>query len=328
MTSLRNARYPLVAALLVLACQPVLAAGDEDEEEQEPWNARWSLAGVLEVDQQSNRGLEAEVGYLVTPTTSVRVAGNSTAYSQTLSNGFHSAGIELGAAHEFKRFTLSAALGRWQDSDILTATEGRIGADLHFRPWSIGATALYRRSDFEPLNVNTTVTLSDGTALPVLATSTCKLNNTGLGAHGEYAGRIWGGHASFTSYQYKAGKCSFGDVLGLDALDRPDKNEFAQLEATLVDQLSTIGVRRIGRENTLMSSEMNAGASWRHQDFIVSLDYTRQTDYFSGNGSNTLFATGTADMGHNSGVDLVLGLTRGSTISGGAFVGFAVRAHF
>ena len=328
MTRLRNARYPLFLAFLVLACQPAFAAGDDDEEEQEPWNARWELAGSVEVDQQSNRGIDAEVGYAVTPTTSVRFAGNSTAFSPTLSNGFHSNGVEFGAAHDFKHFSLSGAISRWQDSDIVTATEGKLGLDLRTKPWSMGITGMYRRSSFEPLSVNTTVTLDDGTLLPVAAVSTCKLNNTGFGAHGDYSGRIWSGRARFQSYQYKAGDCAFGKATGLDVLNHPDKNVFVQLESTFVDQLATIGVRRIGHENTLLSSEFGGGASWRHQDFIVSLDYTRQAEYFTGNSSDTLTATGTADMGHNSGVDLVLGYTRGNTVSEGAFVGFVVRAHF
>ena len=328
MTRLRKAGYPLFVAFLALASQPTFAAGDEDEEEQEPWNARWELAGSVEVDQQSNRGLEAEVGYALTPTTSIRFAGNSTAFSPTLSNGFHSNGVELGAAHDFKRFSVSGAISHWQDSDILTATEGKLGLDLRTKPWSMGITGMYRRTSFVPLSVNTTVTLDDGTLLPVLAVSSCKLNNTGFGAHGDYTGKIWSGRARFQSYQYKAGDCTFGKATGLDVLNHPDKHEFVQLEATFVDQLATIGVRRIGHENTLLSSEFGGGASWRHQDFVVSLDYTRQAEYFTGNSSGTLTATGTADMGHNSGVDLVLGYTRGNTVSAGAFVGFVVRAHF
>ena len=330
MSRLRNARSPLLVAFLVLACQPAFAAAaaDDDEEEQEPWNARWSLEGAVEVDQQSNRGLEAAVGYALTPTTSVRFAGNSTAFSPTLSNGFHSNGVQLGAGHDFKRFSVSGAISHWQDSDILRATEGKLGLDLHSNRWSMGLTGMYRRSNFEALAVNTTVALTGGTLLPVTAVSTCKLNNTGAGAHGEYSGQIWSARARFQSYQYKAGDCTFGKATGLAVLNHPDKNEFVQLEAILVNQLATIGVRRIGHENTLLSSEFGGGGSWRHQDFIVSLDYTRQAEYFTGNSSATLTATGTADMGHNSGVDLVLGYTRGNTVSQGAFVGFVVRAHF
>ncbi len=328
MTRRPNARYPLVAVLLLLACQPVLAAADDEEEEQEPWNARWSLTAATQVDQQSNRGAEVEIGYLLTSTTNLRFAGNSTAYSPTLSNGFHSNGVAAGVGHDFKHFTVTGAIGRWQDTDILTATEGKLDADFRFKPWTIGLLGLYRRSGFEPLNVKSTITLTDGTALPVTAVSSCTLSNEGVGVHGAFAGDIWGAHASFMSYQYKNGNCSFGKTTGLDALKHPAKDEFVQLEAVLVDQLSTIGVRRIGRENTLLSSEFDGGASWRRQDLIVSLDFSHQADYFSGSASNTIAATGTADLGHNSGVDVTLGLTRGNTVVQGAFVGFAFRAHF
>lgn len=327
MTRLQILSLPLLA--LLLASPPALAAADDEEEQdQQPWDARWSLALSTEVDQQSNRGLEAAGGYALTPTTTVFVGANSIAYSPTVSNGFHSDGIEAGLSHDFRHFTLSGAIGRWQDSDILTAEEAKLGFDLRFKPWSVGLRAMYRRSGFEPVDVNATITLRDLTQLPVLATSSCTLSNEGYGIHAEFAGDVWGAHASAMSYQYKDASCSFGMTQGLDVLDHPVKTEFVQLEAPLVTQLETIGVRRIGRENTLLASEIDAGASWKRQDLIVSLDVTHQQEYFSGAGSNTFAATGTADMGHNSGVDVTIGITRGSTVVSGAFVGFAVRAHF
>jgi len=332
MKTRRFARYPLAAALLLLACQSVLAADDDEEEDQEPWNARWTLAAGTEIDQQSNRGAELEIGYLLTPKTSLKLEANSSAYSQTLSNGFHSNGVEFGASHDFKHWTLVGAVGTWQASDILTAAEAKLGADLRFSPWTIGILGMYRRSDFESINVTTAITLPDGTVLPAPTTptvATCKLTNQGFNGHGAYAGAVWGFHAAFTSYQYKNANCSFGaDTTGPEALLHPDKDVFVQLESVLVSQLETIGVRRIGHQNTLLSSEMDAGASWKRADLIVSLDVAHQQEYFSGATSNTLAATGTADLGHNSGVDVTLGYTRGDTVVSGAFIGFAFRAHF
>jgi hypothetical protein len=328
----RFARYPLTAAFLLLACQPVLAAADDEEEEQEPWNARWTLAAGTEIDQQSNRGAEVEIGYLLTPTTSVKLDANSSAYSQTLSNGFHSNGVEFGASHDFRHWTLVGAVGTWQASDILTAVEGKLGADLRFKPWTVGILGMYRRSDFESLSVTSAITLADGTVVPVPTTptvATCKLTNQGFNGHGSYAGDVWGFHAAFTSYQYKNANCSYGDNTGIvEALLHPDKNVFMQLEAPLVSELETIGVRRIGHQNTLLSSELEAGASWKRNDLIVSLGVAHQEEYFSGATSNTLTTTGTADLGHNSGVDVTLGYTRGDTVVSGAFIGFAFRAHF
>ena len=329
MTNLDSSRYPLIALLLLLACQPALAAAvDEDEETPEPFNASWALAGSTEVDQQSNRGAEVEIGYALTPTTRVRVGADSVAFSATQSNGFHSNGVELGAAHDFKHWTVSGSVGTWQDSDIVTAKEGKLGVDLNFRPWSIGLRGLYRSSAFESLAVDTTVTLRDGSLLPVHAVSKCKLTNQGVGAHGEFVGAVWGAHATFMSYSYKNGNCSYGSATGLDLLLHPNHDEFVQLEATLVDQMSVAGVRRIGYQNTLLSSLLEGGVSWTHNDLIVSLNIAHQAEYFSTATSNTLAATGTADMGHNSGVDVTIGYTRGDTVSSGAFVGFGFRAHF
>jgi hypothetical protein len=328
MPTLGLARYSLLAALLIAAGQPVLAATDDDEEEQEPWDARWAVAIVAEVDQQSNRGIAGEVGYAWTPSTSVRLAGNSIAYSEVPGNGFRAQGVELGASHDFKRFALSGAVARWQDSDFLTAEELKLGADLRQKPWFAGLSAMLRRSGFDVVNVNSSITLLDGTLLPVQAPASCKMLNDGIGVHGGYAGDVWGLHGDVRGYQYRTPTCSFGKVVGLEVLDHPTKNEFVQLLAPLVTQLSTVGVRRIGSDNVLLSSALDGGASWKHEDFIVRLDYARQREYLGGMTSNTVFATGTADMGHNSGVDLVIGLTRGRTVSSGGFVGFAVRAHF
>ncbi|HXQ64687.1 MAG TPA: hypothetical protein VN787_07520 [Steroidobacteraceae bacterium] len=324
MTRFLEAGYPLLAVLALAVCQPAAAA---DEEQQAPSDARWSLALGTEVDQQTNRGFEGEVGYALTPNSSVRLAANSVSYYALASNGFSSQGLELGASHNFARWTLDGAVGRWQDTDILTAEELKLGADLPLRPWSIGLRGMLRRSGFEPLGIDTTVTLRDGTQLPVAATSSCTLDNTGLGLHGAFGGEVWGAYLTAMNYQYRDASCSF-DTPGLEALHHPDRAEFSQLEATLVDPLETVGVRRIGRENALLASDFDAGTSWKHEDLIVSLDFAHQKEYFSGAHSNTLSATGTADLGDKSGVDLTVGLTRGSTVQSGAFMGLAVRAHF
>ena len=329
MPSSDRLRYPLLAALLLGASLQAMAAPEDDEDEpQEPFDARWSLAGSTVVDQQSNRSIAGEVGYAWTPATSVRFAGNSVAYSEVPGNGFHAQGVELGAQHDFKRWSLSGAIARWQDSDIVTVEEARLGASVRLARWSLGLDGSLRRAGFDSTAVNTTVTLTDGTQLPVQATSSCKMNNEGVGLHGGWAGDVWGAHADAHVYGYKTPKCSFGTVTGLDVLEHPTRLEFAQLEAPLVSQLAVVGVRPIGRENALLANDVVGGASWRHEDFVVRLDVEHQRDYFSGNSSESLFATGTADMGHGSGVDLVIGLTRGSTVVQGAFVGFAVRAHF
>jgi hypothetical protein len=326
MTRIFRGGYPLIAALALAVWQPALAAA-EDDGQPEPSDARWSLALATEVDQQTNRGFEGQVGYLLTPGTSIRLAANSVSYYATASNGFSSTGLELGAAHDFAHWTLDAALGRWQDTDILTAEELKLGADLPFKPWTIGLRGMFRRSGFEPLTVDTTVTLGDGTQLPVSASSSCTLDNTGLGLHGAFGGEVWGAYLTAMNYQYQQASCSF-DMPGLEALHRPDRAEFTQLESALVDPLETVGVRRIGRENALLASNVDAGTSWKHEDLIVSLEYARQKEYFSGAHSNTLSATGTADLGDKSGVDVTLGLTRGSTVQSGAFVGLGVHAHF
>jgi hypothetical protein len=320
-----SARYPLVALLVLAACQPALGA--TDEEEQEESNARWSLALGAQVDQDSNRGFDGEIGYELTPASSVRVAANSVDYTATNPNGFHSQGLELGASHDFVRWTLEGAVGRWQDTDIVTAKELKLGGDVGIGRWTIGPRGMLRRSDFDPLTVNKTVTLRDGSRLPVSAVARCALDNTGLGLHGGYGGEVWGAYATAMSYQYRDSKCRF-NAPGLQALARANRAELRQLLATHVDRLGTVATRRIGRDNVLLDSEADAGASWKHEDLIVSLDYARQKEAFNGARSNTVSATGTADLGDNNAVDVTLGLTRGGTVKTGAFVGFAVRAHF
>jgi hypothetical protein len=325
MTRHLSTRYSLLAVLVLAVCQPALAA--TDDEEQEESDARWSLALGTQVDQQSNRGLDGEVGYALTPTTDVRLAGTSVDYTATNPNGFHSQGLELGAAHDFERWTLDGAVGRWQDTDIVTSKELKLGSDLKIAPWTIGLRGLLRRSDFEPLSLSKTVTLRDGTQLPVSAVARCALDNTGIGLHGGYDGEVWGGYASAMNYQYRDSKCRF-NTPGLQALQRATRDELRQLLSAHVDRLAAVANRRIGRENTLLASEFAVGASWKHEDLVVSLDYAHQKEVFTGARSNTVSTTGTADLGDNNGVDVTLGLTRGATVKSGAFIGFAVRAHF
>lgn len=326
MTRRLQALYPLAVCALLALGSAAAAVPDEDDPDEEA-DARWALSLATQVDQDSNRGFSGEVGYNVTPNTAVRGAVTSVDYTATNPNGFHSNGIEAGASHDFEHFGVDMAIGRWQDTDIVTAKELKFGGEYRRDPWSVGLRGGYRKSDFDAFKADTVVTLRTGARLPVSAVARCKLDNTALGITGRYDGDVWGAYATLMKYQYADSKCKF-NAPGLDALSRAQLREFRQLAAGLVDRLSVVATRRIGYENTLLDSSIDVGGSWHHDELVVSLDYTRQKDVFTGTESNTVSTTGTADLGDSSGVDVTLGYTNGRTIKSAAFVGFAVRAHF
>jgi len=154
--------------------------------------------------------------------------------------------------------------------------------------------------------------------------------NTGVGMHAGFQGAAFGAYASAMSYEYRTASCGF-DQPGFDALAHPSRAEFEVLEAPLLARLASVGPRRIGFENTLLASEYGAGASFRHATLGFSLDYTHQVEAFSEVSSQTLSTTVSAELGapgSRDGIDMTLGVTRGATVQGGAFLGFGVHAHF
>jgi len=330
--TIRTTAPSLIAALLLLAQAPAPAAAapaanDPDEDEpQEQSDARWAASLATEVDQASTRGFAGGLHYRVTPTTDVHFAAESTSYTQTINNGFTSQGVELGAGHEFKWFGLDAAVAHWQALDILAANELGIGAEARLGPWSIGPRLGYRRSSFNPFDVTvtdpTTGTTSSGAA-------TCKLTNDAYGLDGRFQGSVWGAHATFMDFRYSDASCAVNPGTGAPIVTvHQTQAQFAQLVGTIVQPMSVAATRYIGRDETLMDSDLDAGVSWKHNDLVVALGYARQKEYFTGDGSSTYFATGTADLGNSTGIDCTIGLTRGAGVTEAAFVGFAVRARF
>jgi hypothetical protein len=318
----------LCAALCLLALRPVLAADDPDEDEgDEAADAPWSLALATQVDQASTRGFMGELGRDLTANTAMRVTVDSTDFSSTNQAGFKSNGVELGASHEWKRFDIAGAVGRWQDVDLLTAKELKLAGDLRFDPWSVGLRGGYRRSDFDPFTSAAAVTLRSGIVVDAATRSHCKMDNTSFGADGRFQGDVWGAYATIMSYQYRDAKCSYLAGTALQQA-RVDRLELAALAGGVLDRLTAVATRRIGRDQTLLKSSIDAGASWKHDELVVSLDYSHQQEFLAGAASNTLSVTGTADLGDHAGVDCTIGLTRGGGVTQGGFVGFALRAKF
>ncbi len=328
--TIRTTAPSLLAALLLLAQLPAMAvtpAADPDEEEpQEQSDSRWGASLSTEVDQESTRGFAGELRYRVTPATDVHFAAESTSYTQTLNSGFTSQGVELGAGHEFKWFGIDAAVAHWQALDILAANEFRVGAELHVGPWSIGPRLGYRRSNFNPFDVTVTDPTTGQTSA---GAATCKLSNDAYGLDGRFQGSVWGAHATFMDFRYSDASCAVNPGTGAPVVTvHQNQSQFAQLVGTIVQPMSVAATRYIGRDETLLDSDLDAGVSWKHNDLVVGLGYARQKEYFTGDGSSTYFVTGTADLGSSTGVDCTIGITRGDGITQSGFVGFAVRAKF
>ncbi|MBS0394662.1 MAG: hypothetical protein JSR54_08545 [Proteobacteria bacterium] len=328
-TTLRKTATLLLALLPLLGQAPVAHAADEPDEDEpeEHADAPWSLALATLVDQASTRGLNVQVGRDVGAANTVQFVADSTDYTSINQAGFKSQGVELGLLHEFERFDVKGAVARWQDTDILTAKELKLDGDLHFDPWSVGLRTGYRRANFDPFTSKVPVTLKNGTTIDAATRSTCSLDNTALGLDGRYEGDIWGFYATAMNYQYKDASCRFL-LSGAAVRAGATRAELSALSGGVLDRLTAVATRRIGRDQTLLDSSLDAGTSWKHDDLIVSLDYSRQKDYLVGAISNTYSVTGTADLGDHAGVDCTLGITRGAGVSQGAFVGFGVRARF
>jgi hypothetical protein len=330
--------FCLLAALLAA---PVHAAPPPDDDEEEADETRWGLDLKTEVDQDSGRSFYGKGAYSLTPDTRVSLDATSVNAGTNLA-GLVSNGLSLGLTHDFDPWSVDLGVGRWQDNGLVTAKELTGGVDFNHDAWTVGLIGEARRSDFDAFNANASVTLPNGTVLAVKARPTCSLDNAGFGLHGDYAGEVWGFSAIYTGYRYADTRCKF-DSAGLAALERARKAQFLQLAADLANRLERKVTTRIGSQNALLESSYGAGASWRHDDLVLALDYTRQKDFFAGLAADTLALTATADFGHGTGVDVTLGATRSpslpaiaavtgapGTSAGGtvAYLGLALRAKF
>jgi hypothetical protein len=324
----RIAAEAALAALIMLAsarCLPASAAADDDENVPDK-DARWLLQLATVVDQHSGRGLAGSAGYSTSPATTWTLGANGSDTTSTSTSGLATSGIDFGYAHDFDHWGVNAAIGRWQDVDVLTARELNGGGEFRRDAWSVGPRLQVRRTTFDPINANTTVTVG-GTPLPVVAIARCTLDNFGLGLRSAYDGETFGGHLDGAKYQYRDSSCHF-DVTGLGALARDTRSELRQLLGPTADLLARNAARHIGSQNALLDSSFGGGASWRHEDLKLALDYVRARDFLVGLKSDTLSLTATADLGDSSGVDTTLGATRSATYGTIAFLEFAVRAHF
>ena len=329
--------------LVALLAAPVHAAPppDDDDEEDAADDTRWALDLKTEVDQDSGRSFEGKGAYSLTPDTQASLDAVSVNAGTNLA-GLISYGLSLGLTHDFDPYSVAATATRWQDNDLVTAKELTGGFDFNHDAWTIGLIGEARRSDFDAFNANAKVTLPDGTVLTVRARSKCSMDNVGYGLHGEYTGDVWGFSGNYMSYRYSDTRCKF-DSAGLAALERARRHQFRQLAADLTNRLKRKVTTRIGSQNALLDSSYGAGASWRHNDLVLALDYTRQKEFFGDTVADTLALTATADFGHGTGVDVTLGATRSPTLpaiasstgaagtpAGGtvAYLGLGLRAKF
>ena len=320
----------LLAALSLLASGHALAAADDDDEDQDDsYVGPWALSLATQVDRLSTRGLNAELAYDLWRDTTIRIQGDSVDYSSAQGDRLRSQGVELGVLHDFGRFDVDAAVGRWQSTDVLTARELKLGGNVHSGPWSAGLRTGYRRADFDPFSNTITLQLG-GMPTPFTAISRCRLDNTAIGADGRYEGDTWGGYATAMRYNYRSADCNF-DVIGFGRRRAREAGaKFRTLAANQLARLTSVATRRIGRQETLLDSSLDAGLSWKHHDLTLSLDGTREKDFFIGANSTIVSVTVTADLGFATAVDVTLGDTRGGSpgTPTGAFVGFALRTRF
>jgi len=323
---IRTVAFSLLVALWLLPAGAAFAAESDDEEPEEHPVTVWSMDLGTEVDQADARSFFGTLGRDLTPKTTVYVSGDALDYPANFQNGYKSVGLEAGVTHDFlKQLHVGGALAHWQATDIVSVNDLKLLADWRAAPWSFGLRGGYRWSSFAALQTTATSTVS-GDTLPAVAS--CKLKNLAAGAEGRYQGSVWGGYVSAMSYHYSEASCHLNLTDGTMQKERLAADAFATLAAPLVSQLAGVAVRHVGREETLLSSSISGGASWKHDDLVVKLEYWRQKEHFFGAASNTLAATGTADLGNATGVDCTLGLTRGGGVTSGAFVGFGVRARF
>lgn len=307
-------RRVLPACLAVLAGL-VAAPGAADD-------SPWGLGAQVQLDDDSGVGATAFVDYAASPTTRWSLAATYADAATNLS-GLTTTALDLGFGHDFGAVRLDLGIGRWEDADVVAATEGRLGVELQGETVSFALLGSFRRSDFEPFPAAALVRARTGTLVPVTAVADCSIDDVGYGARLRVTGASLSGYLRGMQYDYDDADCDF-DSPALDSLRRSPLAQFRQFGAVVAGQLAATSATRIGAENALLESSVGAGVAWFGDRFALALDWSHQTEEFQGLESDSVAGTLTYAATPSTDLDFTVGYWDGEAAEGLPFVGIGV----
>lgn len=120
---------------------------------------------------------------------------------------------------DFGDVGLRVGLGSWRGEDLVRANDLSAALDLHGAMWTLGLETQWRQSDFEPVAIDRTVTLRNGSLFTIQGGADCEIDDTALGARLSVSAEDWYFSVSGMRYDYESFGCEFS-VPAVDVLRR------------------------------------------------------------------------------------------------------------
>lgn len=233
-----------------------------------------------------------------------------TAYRANLGHDFGSVGLRFG-------------LDGWKDNDLVQTQAATAAVDLHNENWSFAVRTEFRQSDFDPLDIDRTITRRDGSPLTIRGRADCEVDDTGLGARLSYSNADWYFDVSSMGYDYDDFGCEF-DFAALDVLRNATRDEFVQLADRTTDLLSLGTGRRLLAETSLLDSHVGTRMSYTRGLHTYRVSYDRVEDVFFGRTAATLTGGVAFLLRSGNELEVYAGVTDSDTYANVVFLGVSV----
>ncbi|HSG64901.1 MAG TPA: hypothetical protein VLD39_07865 [Gammaproteobacteria bacterium] len=155
--------------------------------------------------------------------------------------------------HDFGSMGLRVGFGGWSDEEIVAVDQISAALDVHGETWSIALLTRLSDSDFEPLQINRTITRRDGSQVTIDGSADCQVDDLGLGARARVSHGEWTFSIDGMTFDYEDFACDF-DLAVLDVLRRATRDEFVQLADRVTDALSLGSARHLLTRTTFLDS--------------------------------------------------------------------------
>jgi hypothetical protein len=247
--------------------------------------------------------------------------GASRSDTSTTRSALSMSSYDASLYHDFGNIGLRFRLGSWADDALVQADELTATLDFHGEGWSFALETELRQSDFEPIAVDRSITLRDGTQLPIHGLVDCGVDDTGLGARLRLSSAAWSFGVSVMSFDYENFSCDFGFPV-LDVLRNSTRDEFVQLADNLTGALSMGAGRRLLAENSFLDSRIGLSLSHDTGPRRYNVYYDSTEDVFFGRTADTLSGGVSFVLRSGSEIEVYAGVTELDARSSVAFLGF------
>lgn len=225
--------------------------------------------------------------------------------------------------HDFGRLGLRFGFGSWQDDEFVSVQQLSAAIDLHGTGWSLALETRHGENDFEPFDIDRTITRRDGSLLTITATAHCKVDDTGIGARLRFSNDDWAFTFDGMTFGYDNYACEFG-VPALDILRTSTRDEFVQFADRLTDVLSLGSGRRLLARTSLLESRFGVGLSRETARRSYGVNFDRIEDAFFGRVADTLSGSISFVLRSGNEIQLYVGATDSDGRDTIAFLGLSL----